>query len=230
MIVEDEPKAMDLLIEYVSRTPFLNLAQTFYDPIEAIQYLSRANEVALVFLDINLPELSGIELATVIAPEVKIVFTTAYSDFAVRSYEVNTIDYILKPISYQRFYQAAIKAKKMVEADLTGQKFLQPQQHFFVKSGKKIVQINWSAIHYIEALKEYMSIVTGSEKILVYKRMSEFESIKPGNFIRIHKTFMINLDKIEKIEDNLVYINYREIPISKTYKEEFISILKNRTI
>jgi DNA-binding LytR/AlgR family response regulator len=230
VIVEDEPKAMNLLEEYIEKTPFLFLVAKFYNPVEAMQFLSGAEGIDLVFLDINLPEMSGIDLATIIAPEVKIVFTTAYSDFAVRSYEVNTVDYLLKPISYQRFFQAVSRTKKAMEKEKSGQKSSEPQLHFFVKSGKKIIQINWASIYYIEALKEYMAIVTDGGKTLVYKRMSEFEAIKPPNFIRIHKTFIINLDKIEKVEDNLVYIFNREIPIGKTYKEDFLSVIKDRII
>ena len=230
VIIEDEPKAMNLLEEYILKTPFLTLIAKFYDPVEAMQFLSQPTNTELIFLDINLPGMSGIDLATVIAPRVKIIFTTAYSDFAVRSYEVNTIDYILKPISYQRFLQAASKAKKIIDGENNGQLPGETQQHFFVKSGKKIIQINWAAIYYIEALKEYMSIVTGNEKTLVFKRMSEFEAIKPNNFVRVHKTFMINLDKIEKVEDNLVFINKREIPVGKTFKDEFFTRIKDKLI
>lgn len=221
---------MNLLEEYIEKTPFLTLTATFYDPVQAMQFLNHATEIDLVFLDINLPEMSGIDLASVIPPQVKIIFTTAYSDFAVRSYELNTIDYILKPISYQRFFQAISKAKKAIDSEKSGLKSNEPKLHFFVKSGKTITKINWASIYYIEALKEYMSIVTDSEKTLVYKRMSEFDAIKPSNFMRIHKTFMINLDKIEKVEDYLVYMNQREIPVGKTYKEEFHSIIKDRII
>lgn len=229
-VVEDEPKAMHLLEEYIAKTPFLTLISAFYDPVQAMQLLTQINQIDLVFLDINMPEMSGIDLATMIAPDVKIIFTTAHTDFAVRSYEVNTIDYILKPIAYQRFFQSVSKAKKIIDLERTGARAPAPEKHFFIKSGKKIIQIHWAAINYIEALKEYMSIVTDTEKILVYKRMSELEAIMPGNFVRIHKTFMINLDRIQKVEDNLVFINDREIPLGKTYKEEFFNSLKGRII
>jgi len=230
VIVEDEPKAMSLLEEYVGTTPFLQTVAKFYDPLQAVQFLSEAKDIDLVFLDINLPELSGIELAKVIPQTVKIIFTTAYSDFAVRSYEVNTIDYLLKPITYQRFFQAAAKAKKIFETEKVQQTTPLVQSHFFVKSGKKIVQVNWNDIYFIEALKEYMSIVTLSEKILVYKRMSEFENILPASFKRVHNSYIINLDQIEQVEDNTVYINKKPIPISKSYRDDFFAVIKGRLI
>ena len=230
VIVEDEPKAMSLLEEYTSKTSFLELVAQFTEPLQAMQLLHDNKNVDLVFLDINLPELSGIELAKAIDPSVKIIFTTAYSDFAVKSYEVNTIDYLLKPITYQRFFQAVTKAKKIIEAEDGKDSSTKIQSHFFVKSGKNIVQINWNDILYIEALKEYMSIVTTTDKILVYKRMSELEAIQPFNFKRVHNSFIINIDRIEKVERVELYINKRSIPISKTYREEFFAILRDRLI
>jgi len=230
VIVEDEPKAMSLLEEYTSKTSFLELVAQFSEPMQAMQLLHDNKNIDLVFLDINLPELTGIELAKAIDPSVKIIFTTAYSDFAVKSYEVNTIDYLLKPITYQRFFQAITKAKKIIEAEDGKNSSTKVQSHFFVKSGKNIVQINWNDIFYIEALKEYMSIVTTTDKILVYKRMSELEAIQPFNFKRVHNSFIINIDRIEKVERVELYINKRSIPISKTYREEFFAILRDRLI
>ena len=230
VIVEDEPKAMSLLEEYTSKTSFLELVAQFSEPMQAMQLLHDNKNIDLVFLDINLPELTGIELAKAIDPSVKIIFTTAYSDFAVKSYEVNTIDYLLKPITYQRFFQAITKAKKIIEAEDGKNSSTKVQSHFFVKSGKNIVQINWDDIFYIEALKEYMSIVTTTDKILVYKRMSELEAIQPFNFKRVHNSFIINIDRIEKVERVELYINKRSIPISKTYREEFFAILRDRLI
>jgi DNA-binding LytR/AlgR family response regulator len=230
VIVEDEPKAMSLIEDYVHKTPFLTLVSSFYISLHAMQFLSENKNIDLVFLDINMPELTGIDLAQVIDSDVKIIFTTAHADFAVRSYEVNTIDYLLKPITYHRFFQAVLKAKKIIEAEKLQSLPNQPQSHFFVKSGKKIIQVNWSEIYYIEALKEYMSIVTEDEKILVYKRMAEFENIKPRSFRRVHNSFIINLDKIDKVEDNIVFINNKEIPISKTYKDDFFSTIRDRLI
>jgi len=230
VIVEDEPKALQLLEEYIRQTPFLSLGRSFHQPLEALHYLSEGPAIDLVFLDINLPELSGIDLARMIRPEVKIIFTTAYSDFAVRSYEVNTVDYVLKPVTYERFLQAALKAKKAVESEQLRQAIDKPQLHFFVKSGKKIVQVNWGEIGYIEALKEYMAIVTAEEKILVYKRMLEFEQIMPGRFSRVHHSFIINLDKIEAVEDGDVTVLGRRIPISRSQKEAFFQRIRDRLI
>jgi DNA-binding LytR/AlgR family response regulator len=230
VVVEDEPKALRLLEEYIRQTPFLLLDRSFHHPLQALNYLGEGPGIDLVFLDINLPDLSGIDLARMIRPEVKIIFTTAYSDFAVRSYEVNTVDYMLKPVTYERFLQAAIKARKAAESEKSLKAVEKPQLHFFVKSGKKIVQVNWSGIGYIEALKEYMAIVTPEDKILVYKRMLEFESIMPESFIRVHNSFIINLDRIEKVEDQDVTVLGRAIPISRSQKDAFFQKIKDRLI
>jgi two-component system LytT family response regulator len=224
VIVEDEPKAMKLMEEHVRRTPFLSLSAVFHEPLAAVNFLSMDPQTELVFLDINLPEMSGIDIARILHPRIKVIFTTAYSDFAVKSYELNTIDYLLKPISYHRFYQAASKTKTICESETRNETATQPQSHFFVKSGKKIIRINWSDIFYIEAMREYISIVTAEQ------RMTEFENSQPNSFKRIHNSYIINLDKIEKVEDNLIQINGREFPISKSYKEEFYSTIKGRLI
>lgn len=230
IIIEDEPKAMNLLQDYVQQTPFLHLAGSFFTPLEALEFLGNHPEVELVFLDINLPQLSGIDTAFTFGAHIHIIFTTAYSDFAVKSYEVNTADYLLKPITYNRFFQAASKVKKVVGNRTTDEQKAKATSHVFVKSGKKIVQVNWDDIFYIEALKEYVSLVTTQQKIMLYKRMAEFESIQPANFVRIHNSYIINLDKIEKVEDNLVLIGNRELPVSKSYKDDFFEKIKGRLI
>jgi two-component system, LytTR family, response regulator len=229
IIIEDEPKAMSLLEDYVNKTPFLELAKTCFNPVDAMTYLQEHRDVDLAFFDINLPELSGIESATVISPAIKIIFTTAYSEYAAKSYEVNTIDYLMKPIVYSRFLQAVTKVKSAIERDRKTPE-TNSESSAFIKSGKKIIQINWDEVLYVEALREYLSIVTAKQKIVTYKRMSEFEEMQPSNFKRIHNSFIINLDKIEKVEDNLVFINNRQIPISKSYKDQFYTAIKGRLI
>lgn len=227
IIVEDEPKAISLMEDYVNRTPFLHLISKFYTATDAIQFLNINPDIQLLFLDINLPELSGMEMAKLTNPSIKIIFTTAYSDFAVKSYEVNTINYLLKPIMYIRFLQAATKAKALIEKEIQEAK---DSSYVFVKSGKKMIQISWDDIYYIEALKEYVSIVTTTQKVLVYKRMSEIEAIHPNNFKRVHNSFIVNLDKVEKVEDNTIYIFNQQIPISRSYKDDFFAIIKKRSI
>jgi two-component system, LytTR family, response regulator len=230
IIVEDEPKAASLLEDYVRRTDFLQLDARFYDAVQALNYLAQQPEVKLVFLDINLPELSGMDLARILDPRIKIIFTTAHSGFAVNSYEVATVDYLLKPITYTRFLQAAAKALKVIEQEEESHPEIPASPHLFVKSGKKIIQLNWDDIYYIEALKEYISLTTATQKVVVYKRMSEFEALQPANFKRVHKSFIVNLDKIEKVEDNTVHLLNRQIPISKSYKDAFYASIKNRLL
>ena len=226
IIVEDEPKAMSLMEDYVNRTPFLQLVSTFHTATDAIRFLNTNPDIQLLFLDINLPEFSGMDMAKLTNPSIKIVFTTAYSDFAVNSYEVNTIDYLLKPITYTRFLQAATKVKTLIEKEL---REANGSSHVFVKSGRKMIQISWDDIYFIEALKEYVSIVTPKQKVLVYKRMSEIEAIHPKNFKRVHNSFIVNLDKVEKVEDQTIYIFNQQIPISRSYKDDFFAIIKKRS-
>jgi len=226
IIVEDEPKAMSLMEDYVNRTPFLQLVSTFHTATDAIRFLNTNPDIQLLFLDINLPEFSGMDMAKLTNPSIKIVFTTAYSDFAVNSYEVNTIDYLLKPITYTRFLQAATKVKTLIEKELQE---ANDTSYVFVKSGKKMIQISWDDIYFIEALKEYVSIVTPKQKVLVYKRMSEIEAIHPKNFKRVHNSFIVNLDKVEKVEDQTIYIFNQQIPISRSYKDDFFAIIKKRS-
>ncbi|HYE54430.1 MAG TPA: LytTR family DNA-binding domain-containing protein [Chitinophagaceae bacterium] len=230
IIVEDEPKAMRLMQDHVEKTPFLQLEGSFYTSLEALDFLAKNTHIELVFLDINLPQLSGLDAAYSFAPHIYIIFTTAYSDFAVKSYEVNTIDYLLKPITYNRFFQAVSKARKVIDSQQSTDQKPKSGSQVFVKSGKKIVPVNWNDILYIEALKEYVSLVSPQQKIVLYKRMSEIEQIQPINFVRIHNSYSINLDKIEKVEDNLVHIGNRELPVSKSYKDSFYEKIRGLSI
>lgn len=228
IIVEDEPKAMYLMEEYVKKTAFLQLKGSFYTSIDAISFLDENPDIKLLFLDINLPEMTGYDMAKVINPSLKIIFTTAHSEFAVDSYEVNTVDYLLKPVTYTRFLQAVIKVKNSIMDEKKSEVYTTIKSQVFLKSGRKIIQLDWDDIFYIEAMKEYLSVVTKDQKILIYKRMGEFEMMQPENFKRVHNSYIVNVDKIEKVEDNMVYLNKREIPIGKSYKDQFFEMIKNK--
>ena len=231
LIVEDEPKAMSLLQEYTRQVQFLELVHCSTAAVDALNYANR-NEVDLVFLDINLPDLSGLELASLIKERIKIIFTTAYSEYAVQSYEQNAIDYLLKPITFSRFLQAVQKAKTVLEA---AQKGTDDEDKafadaFLVKSGKKILQLHWSGMCYLEGMKEYVTLVSPTAKTIVYKRMKEFEALHPPGFVRVHNSYILNTNFIQKIEDNHVYVLDKAIPIGKKYREQFLKQLHNRLI
>jgi DNA-binding LytR/AlgR family response regulator len=197
--------------------------------MEAFRFIDSNTDIELIFLDINLPELTGLEFAGIVPPELKIIFTTAHSDYAVKSYEVNSVDYLLKPVTYPRFLQAAMKAKNLI-VNTHKQEVSDADSKLFLKSGRKIIQVNWNDILYVEAMKEYLSVVTLTQKILIYKRMAELEVMQPRNFKRVHNSYIINLDKVERVEDNMVYLNGREIPVGKSYKEKFFSEIRNRLL
>lgn len=230
LIVEDEPKAMKLLQEYVEQVDFLNLLFSSSDPVDALNYANN-HPVDLIFLDINLPTLSGLELAALLQEEVKIIFTTAYSQYAAQSYEHNATDYLLKPITFARFFKAVQKVKNEQPKKISSERTEgNSPNFFFVRSGKKIIQLQWSNLYFLEGMKEYVLLVSETSRTMVYKRMKDFEEIIPSDFERIHNSFIINIKFIHRIEDNHVYILDKGIPIGKKYKEGFYEKLNQKFI
>jgi len=230
VIVEDEPKAMSLLLEYIEQVDFLKLLFYSSDPVDALNYTMN-NKVDLIFVDINLPTFSGLELAALLNEQTHVIFTTAYSQYAVQSYEYNAADYLLKPITFTRFLKAVQKIKDNQRSQKSSlQKEDELADNFFVKSGKKIIQLQWSEIQYLEGTQEYVTLVTSVSKIFVYKRMKEFEAISPQDFQRIHNSYIINTRFIERIEDNQVFISKKAIPIGKKYKNLFSEKLNRKLL
>ena len=229
IIVEDEPKAVGLLQEYIAKVDTLVLKGYFHNALEALGYCN-TNEVDLVFLDINLPGITGLELSTLLPERTKVIFTTAYSEFAIQSYETNAVDYLLKPITFSRFLKAVNKASLLQEEKKkSGEDRIETSSEtFFVKSGKKIVQLRWAEICYVEGMKEYIDIVTSNSKTTVYKRMKEFEDIQPPNFLRIHNSFIININFIQKMEDNHVFMLGRALSVGKKYKNDLLERLSKK--
>lgn len=226
MIVEDEPHAMQLLEDHIAKVPFLELAAKSYDAMEAIHFLS-VNVVDVIFLDINMPLLTGIEMAAMIQKEQKIIFTTAYSEYAIDSFEYHVIDYLLKPITFKRFMQSVNKLQGLMsEAAGDRQQAIvntaeTTPTYLFVKSGKQIHKIEYASIYYLEALKEYIAIHTKEGKILVYKRMKEVAELLPQQFVRIHNSYIVNVGHIQQIDAGLVLVNENRLPVSNSYRELF---------
>lgn len=231
LIVEDEPKALNLLQEYVEQVNYLELIHTSLNAIDAINFANSTN-VDLVFLDINLPDLSGLEVAALLKEKAKIIFTTAYSEFAVESYEQNATDYLLKPITFNRFLKAVQKATKAIkEEELnTEKKKTSSLDTFLVKNGKKIIQLRWSEIYYIEGMKEYVRIFTVGTSTMVYKRMKEIEILYPSNFSRVHNSYIINTNFIKKVENNHIHILDKTIPLGRKYREQFLKELQEKML
>jgi two-component system LytT family response regulator len=223
MIVEDEPNAMKLLEDYIVKIPFLQLSAKCYDAMAAVSFL-RNNPVDVIFLDINMPSLTGIEMAAMITKEQKIIFTTAYSEFALDSFEYHVVDYLLKPITFKRFMQAINKLQSFMQSETAAQEASETSatpDYLFVKSGKQVHKIEYASVFYLEALKEYIAIHTPKEKILVYRRMKEVAEILPPQFVRIHNSYIVNIQHIKNIGSNMVLINEQRLPVSNSYRELF---------
>jgi two-component system LytT family response regulator len=236
IVVDDEQHAIDILVHYISQTSQLNLTGTTTNPIEAFKMISD-NNVSLVFLDIQMPELSGIDFVKALNGKAKVILTTAYSEFAIESYELDVVDYLLKPIRLPRFLNAVQKAAKELNEASPGavQNEQEDEEYIFVKteSKGKLLKINLADIDYIEGMKNYVAIFRGGQKTLVYTSMKELDERLPHKqFMRVHKSFIIPLSKITGIEGNRLLLKdvHSEILIGENYKTDLMEFVKNRMI
>jgi two-component system response regulator LytT len=226
--IEDEPLALSLIKGYIEATPFLKLAGAFENPLEVIEFVAREN-VDLIFLDIQMPDLSGTELARFLNKGPKIIFTTAYEKYALEGFKLDAVDYLLKPFSYNEFLRAAKKAQHLI--NLEGKKIpdLEIKNDFlFIKSEYKIRRINFDAIHYIEGLKDYVKVYLKNEKkpVLTLSTLKNLESkLPPQRFMRIHRSYIVNLDSISIIDRNRIVFGDLRIPITDQYKDKFQDFL-----
>lgn len=221
LIIEDEPPAMQLLEDYIRKLPMLELKGKFYDGIEALEYLKK-NNADVIFLDINLPALTGLEMAALMPRDQKIIFSTAYAEHALDSFSFHVIDYLLKPVSFKRFLQAIQKLQlHILPQQVKDIPAVKQDTFLFIKTGRTVIKIQFADIIYIEAHKEYLCIHTAKQKHLVYKRMKEMAASLPDSFVRIHNSYIINLQHVQKLGHQLVAIAGRELPVSAGYKETF---------
>jgi len=227
IIVDDESGAVEILTRYVKRTPELELVESFRDSIEALTFLA-GNEVDLVFLDIDMPNLDGMKLSELIREkDIQIVFCTAYSEYAVESYEKEAIDYLLKPIEYERFLVAIKKAFKAksegilsVQLGRDGKKG--KSERLFIKSGPRLHQVDIGELLYTEKKEHYMIFHTPGGQIISRMNMNDLMNTLPGdNFIRVHRSFVVAIDKIDTVERQSLFIQGRKIPIGENYRKDF---------
>jgi two-component system LytT family response regulator len=227
-VIDDEPWAVSLLVDYISKTDFLELAFSTSDAIEALQKIQQ-QPVDLVFLDIQMPELTGLQFMKINAGRSKVILTTAYSEYALEGYEHNVVDYLLKPISFERFYTAALKAKDLLQHAASTPVVIMPQSandFIFIKTDSKIVNVSLSEILFIEGLKDYIAINTTKEKLITLDNLKTLEESLPGQrFIRVHKSYIISIKKIDSIERNRIFIKDAVIPIGDTYRERFFKAI-----
>lgn len=227
-IIDDEPLALDLLESYVNKTPFLQLAGKYSSAVTAMKELPE-QQVGLLFLDIQMPELNGLEFSKMVPPHTRIVFTTAFEQYAIDGYKVNALDYLLKPISYVDFLQAANKAVQWFEL------LQQPRdevQSIFVKSDYKLVQIELSKILYVEGLKDYIKIYEEDtpKPILSLMSMKAMEELLPASrFMRVHRSYIVQKEKIRIIDRGRIVFGKTYIPVSDSYKQAFQEFLNQRS-
>lgn len=229
--VDDEPLALRQIVSYIDKTPFLQLSAKFSNALKVNEYLE-TNSVDLIFLDINMPKLSGMEFAKSLKNPPKIIFTTAHSDYAIEGYKVNAVDYLLKPIEYEDFLLASSKAESLIkQARLIKDEIKRDNDYLFIKSGQRHIRINFNDIKYLESQKEYLSIkLINGESVKTLVRLKNIEEILPSeNFMRIHRSFIVNLKHIVTIERNrIIYSNKEFIVVSDTYRNEFMKFINDK--
>ena len=235
LVVDDEPLALDILEDYISKVPFLELVKTTTSAIEGLS-LVQNGDIDLVFLDVQMPELTGLQFLKIMNGKCDVILTTAYSEYALEGYELDVTDYLLKPIAFDRFYKAAQKVlqQKQNSSPLPlaeTQVNHNPHNFIFVKTEHKIQRIYMDDILYIEGLKDYISIFTKSERVITLQNMKKMEdSLPAGRFIRVHKSYIVALDKIDSIERSRIQIKDKIIPVGDTYRESFFKLVDNRNI
>lgn len=230
-IIDDEPLALDLMESYVVKTPFLTLCGKFSSALLAMRELSgRCTD--LLFLDIQMPDLDGMEFSKIVGNKTRIVFTTAFEQYAVDSYRVNALDYLLKPISYPDFLQAANKALQWYEMQKQTENSGELRS-IFVKTDYKLVQVDLQHILYIEGLKDYVKIYLEGEPrpLLSLMSLKSLEELLPSRqFLRVHRSYIVQMQKIKIIERNRIVFGKEYIPVSDSYKDKFMAFLSDRGI
>lgn len=240
--VDDEPLALDIIEDYISKVPFLELVARSENAIEALQMVQN-QDIDLVFLDIQMPELTGIQFLKIAGNKCHYILTTAYPEYALESYDLNVSDYLLKPIAFDRFYKAAEKVHNLIKGSAAANHIpaaptapstlaANPvQDYIFVKTEHKIQKIYLHDILYIEGLKDYISIFTDKERIITLQSMKKMEeSLPKDNFIRVHKSYIIAINKIESIERSRIRIHEKIIPVGDTYRDDFYKLIGNKNI
>jgi two-component system LytT family response regulator len=229
LIVEDEPLARNLMIVYVSKVSYLKLVDAISNPLAALEVL-RNKQIDLLFLDIQMPEITGINLLKTLQRKPLVILTTAYSEYAIESYELDVVDYLLKPITFDRFLKAVDKASQRLAAPVATPVPERAQEggspFVFVKDGTKLVKILWDEILYVEGLKDYVTIHTKSQKVVTLQRLKVLETQLPADqFIRVHHSYIIALKAIDAIHKGEVQIGNAFIPISESYKKAFRDLI-----
>ena len=220
IVVDDEPLARELVEGYVNQTPFLESAGSYPDALSAMEAIRNGMQAELLFLDIQMPNLSGLELSRLLPPEMKVIFITAFEQYAVEGFRVEALDYLLKPVSYADFLSAAQKAQRQFELERGAVKanVSVEERSIFVKTDYKIVQIHLDSVLYLEGVKDYVRIHTDDGPVMTLMSMKAMEDALPDTrFIRVHRSFIVNLDRVTTIERNRIVFGKVYIPITDSY-------------
>jgi DNA-binding LytR/AlgR family response regulator len=237
LAVDDEAYATKIIADYINKVPFLQLAGTTTSAIDALSQVQQGN-IDLVFLDIQMPDLTGIQFLKLCGNKCKVILTTAYPEYALDGFEHDVIDYLLKPIAFDRFYKAAQKAFNTISQAVTKSAPVIENQvpvavpisdYMFIKgeSKNKFLKVDYQDILYIEGLKNYVSVFTTSQRIVTYQTLRDMETTLPQPpFYRVHKSYIISIDKIRMVDGNTVYIQDQSIPIGDTYRDDFFKLIR----
>ncbi|MBC5994440.1 LytR/AlgR family response regulator transcription factor [Pontibacter cellulosilyticus] len=231
-IIDDEHLAQEILEEYVAKVPFLELKGTFMSPLEAAAQMDQ-DKPDLLFLDINMPDLDGLSFIPMLNPKPMIILTTAYDQYALKAFELEVKDYLVKPFSFERFYKGVLRLYKEQSSRQQPEKkesIAEPkleQEYIFLKVGHRIQKISTRDILFVEGMKDYLRIHTTKDKIMTLLSFSKLEELLPAQeFSRVHRSFMVAIDKIDHIEKNRIWIADQVIPISDTYSDNFYKKLR----
>lgn len=222
LIIDDKPLAIDILADYIGKTDFLQLVASTTSPVEGLSIL-RKEAIDLVFLDIQMPELTGLQFMKIAGKQVKVILTTAYSEYALDGYEHDVVDYLLKPVAYDRFYRAAEKALHLLKPLVApvASSSLQPE-FIFIKTEHRIQKVNLTDILYIEGLQNYVVLHTPTEKVMSLQTLKKLEEQLPAaGFARVHKSYIVAMRHITAIERSRISINNTLIPVGNSYRQDF---------
>jgi two-component system LytT family response regulator len=235
LVIDDEPLAIDVIAAYIPRVPFLKLAGTYTNPVDALIQLQK-ERIDLIFLDIQMPQLSGLQFMDLLQSSTQVVIVSAYNEFALQGFEHDVTDYLLKPVSFERFLKSAEKALRL--SDIFARDISTPMatvtppatpDFIFVRAENKIIKVNFNDILYVEGLKNYISIyLVDNKRIITLQNMKALEEVLPTNrFVRVQKSYIVNLEKIDSIERQRIFIGNNSIPIGEAFATNFFSIIGN---
>jgi len=237
LAVDDEPLALEIISDYISKVGYIELVGTFDNALDSINFL-KENQVDLLFLDIQMEGLTGIQLLKVLKNKPLVVFTTAFDSYALEGYELDALDYLLKPFSLERFIKATEKAFNKIKSESPKQPVIQnitqqvnPDDFLFVKTENRLQKVFFKDILFVEGQGDYLRINTPKERIMTLQKFSNLQAMLPENlFVRVHKSYLISLEKIESISRNRIKIGDQLIPISESYKKEFYEKVDGRKL